>query len=73
MNTISLSPNLYINLISSYEQVNPVDLLGDVVKMEQNGFKKCYTSDHHMRGWHSGAPGGAAWMGRNTKTKNLSY
>jgi coenzyme F420-dependent glucose-6-phosphate dehydrogenase len=29
--------------------------------MEENGIERCWTSDHYMPWWHSGAAGGAAW------------
>ena len=29
--------------------------------MEENGIERCWTSDHFMPWWHSGAAGGAAW------------
>jgi coenzyme F420-dependent glucose-6-phosphate dehydrogenase len=46
---------------AAHEQLNPSDLLGDVIKMEENGIERCWTSDHYMPWWHSGAAGGAAW------------
>jgi alkanesulfonate monooxygenase SsuD/methylene tetrahydromethanopterin reductase-like flavin-dependent oxidoreductase (luciferase family) len=49
------------SILAAHEQVNPVDLLRDVIEMEQNGIEKCWTSDHYMPWWHSGASGGAAW------------
>jgi len=41
--------------------VNPRDLLNDVINMDQNGIERCWTSDHYMPWWDSGASGGAAW------------
>jgi hypothetical protein len=40
-------------------------LLREVIEMEQNGIEKCWTSNHYMPWWQSGASGGAAlpWMG----------
>ena len=46
---------------AAHEQLNPSDLLDDVIKMEENGIERCWTSDHYMPWWHSGAAGGAAW------------
>jgi len=46
---------------ATHEQLNPTDLLDDVIKMEENGIERCWTSDHYMPWWHSGAAGGAAW------------
>jgi coenzyme F420-dependent glucose-6-phosphate dehydrogenase len=49
------------SILAAHEQVNPVDLLSDVLIMEQNGIERCWTSDHYMPWWHTGASGGAAW------------
>jgi alkanesulfonate monooxygenase SsuD/methylene tetrahydromethanopterin reductase-like flavin-dependent oxidoreductase (luciferase family) len=49
------------SILAAHEQVNPVDLLNDVLIMEQNGIQTCWTSDHYMPWWHTGASGGAAW------------
>jgi coenzyme F420-dependent glucose-6-phosphate dehydrogenase len=46
---------------AAHEQLNPTDLLDDVIKMEENKIERCWTSDHYMPWWHSGAAGGAAW------------
>jgi hypothetical protein len=43
------------------EQINPTDLLNDVIMMERYGVEKCWSSDHYMPWWHTGASGGAAW------------
>ncbi|MFZ0895907.1 MAG: LLM class flavin-dependent oxidoreductase [Candidatus Nitrosopolaris sp.] len=45
--------------------MNPIDLLDDVVNMGQNRIERCWTSDHYMPWWNSGASGGAArpWLG----------
>jgi len=50
-----------LSILAAHEQVNPVDLLSDVIEMEQNGIERCWTSDHYMPWWHTGASGGAAW------------
>lgn len=47
--------------MASHEQVNPKDLLNDVVIMEQNGLEKCWVSDHYMPWWHDGGYAGATW------------
>jgi hypothetical protein len=44
-----------------HEQINPTDLLNDVIIMERYGIEKCWSSDHYMPWWHTGATGGAAW------------
>ena len=46
---------------AAHEQVNPLDLLEDVIVMEKYGIQRCWTSDHYMPWWHTGASGGAAW------------
>jgi coenzyme F420-dependent glucose-6-phosphate dehydrogenase len=46
---------------AAHEQLNPTDLLDDVIKMEENKIERCWTSDYYMPWWHSGAAGGAAW------------
>jgi coenzyme F420-dependent glucose-6-phosphate dehydrogenase len=50
-----------ISIQAAHEQVNPTDLLHDVIYMDQNGVERCWTSDHYMPWWHTGASGGAAW------------
>jgi coenzyme F420-dependent glucose-6-phosphate dehydrogenase len=50
-----------LSILAAHEQVNPIDLLDDVVMMENNGIQRCWTSDHYMPWWHTGASGGAAW------------
>jgi coenzyme F420-dependent glucose-6-phosphate dehydrogenase len=63
-----------ISIQAAHEQVNPNDLLKDVVTMDENRIEKCWSSDHYMPWWHSNASGGAAWpwMGAAlAKTNNL--
>jgi hypothetical protein len=43
-----------------HEQINPTDLLNDVIMMERYGIEKWWSSDHYMPWWHTGAAGGAA-------------
>lgn len=50
-----------ISIQAAHEQVNPNDLLKDVMTMDENGIQRCWTSDHYMPWWDSGASGGAAW------------
>src|SRR5215469_11224682 len=50
-----------ISIQAAHEQVNPRDLLDDVVGMDEHGIERCWTSDHYMPWWDSGASGGAAW------------
>jgi G6PDH family F420-dependent oxidoreductase len=50
-----------ISMQAAHEQVNPSDLLNDVIYMDQNGIGRCWTSDHYMPWWNTGASGGAAW------------
>jgi hypothetical protein len=37
-----------ISIQAAHEQVNPTNLLHDVIYMDQNGIGRCWTSDHHM-------------------------
>jgi coenzyme F420-dependent glucose-6-phosphate dehydrogenase len=58
-----------------HEQVNPRDLLDDVVTMDKQGIPRCWSSDHYMPWWHTGASGGAAWPWLGAalaKTSNIS-
>jgi len=50
-----------ISIQAAHEQVNPSDLLHDVIYMDQNGIERCWTSDHYMPWWNTGASAGAAW------------
>ena len=50
-----------ISIQAAHEQVNPNDLLNDVVAMDENGIERCWTSDHYMPWWDTAASGGAAW------------
>ena len=50
-----------ISIQAAHEQVNPTDLLNDVVVMDKYGIERCWTSDHYMPWWNSGASGGAPW------------
>ncbi|MFY9871022.1 MAG: hypothetical protein WAK17_14995 [Candidatus Nitrosopolaris sp.] len=47
-----------ISIQAAHEQVNPRDLLNDVVGMDEHGIERCWTSDHYMPWWYSGACGG---------------
>jgi coenzyme F420-dependent glucose-6-phosphate dehydrogenase len=46
---------------AAHEQINPTDLLNDVTMMDRYGIKTCWSSDHYMPWWHTGASCGAAW------------
>ena len=35
---------IMLSILAAREQVNPVDLLREVIEMEQNGIEKCWTS-----------------------------
>lgn len=50
-----------ISIQAAHEQVNPNDLLNDVISMEKYGIERCWTSDHYMPWSDTGASGGAAW------------
>jgi coenzyme F420-dependent glucose-6-phosphate dehydrogenase len=64
-----------ISIQAAHEQVNPTDLLDDVITMDENGIQRCWTSDHYMPWWNTGASGGAAWPwigAALAKTKNIA-
>ena len=46
-----------ISIQAAHEQVNPRDLLNDVVGMDEQGIERCWTSDHYMRWWDSSSSG----------------
>jgi coenzyme F420-dependent glucose-6-phosphate dehydrogenase len=46
---------------AAHEQINPSALLNDVIAMDRLGVEQCWSSDHYMPWWHTGAAGGAAW------------
>jgi coenzyme F420-dependent glucose-6-phosphate dehydrogenase len=50
-----------ISIQAAHEQVNPKELLSDVITMDEKGIQRCWASDHYMPWWDSGASGGAAW------------
>lgn len=63
-----------IGIQAVHEQLNPAELLEDVITMENYGLKRCWSSDHYMPWWHTGASGGAAWPWLGAalaKTKHL--
>src|SRR5918912_1398792 len=63
-----------ISIQAAHEQVNPTDLLNDVILMDKNGIPRCWSSDHYMPWWHTGGSGAAAWpwMGAAlAKTSNI--
>lgn len=64
-----------ISIQAAHEQVNPKDLLDDVITMDEYGIGRCWTSDHYMPWWDTGASGGAAWPwigAALAKTKNIA-
>ena len=64
-----------ISIQAAHEQNNPSDLLDHVIRMDNKGLERCWTSDHYMPWWHSGASGGAAWPwigAALAKTRNIS-
>lgn len=50
-----------LSIQAAHEQINPLDLLDDVKYLDTKGIERCWTSDHDMPWWDSGASGGAAW------------
>jgi coenzyme F420-dependent glucose-6-phosphate dehydrogenase len=63
-----------LSIQAAHEQNTPSELLDDVMYMDKNGIERCWTSDHYMPWWNTGASGGAAWpwMGAAlAKTTNL--
>jgi coenzyme F420-dependent glucose-6-phosphate dehydrogenase len=50
-----------LSIQAAHEQINPIDLLNDVVYLDKMGIERCWTSDHYMPWWNTGASGGAAW------------
>jgi coenzyme F420-dependent glucose-6-phosphate dehydrogenase len=64
-----------ISIQAAHEQVNPSELLHDVEYMDQNGIERCWSSDHYMPWWNTGASGGAAWPWLGAalaRTKNIT-
>src|SRR3990170_327632 len=60
-----------ISIQAAHEQVNPKDLLSDVITMDEEGIQRCWTSDHYMPWWDSRASGGAAWPCNAEKFERL--
>ncbi len=50
-----------LSVQAAHEQINPIDLLNDVMYLDKKGIERCWTSDHYMPWWNTGASGGAAW------------
>jgi coenzyme F420-dependent glucose-6-phosphate dehydrogenase len=50
-----------LSIQAAHEQINPLDLLDDMVYLDKKNIKRCWSSDHYMPWWNSGASGGAAW------------
>ncbi len=63
-----------IGIQATPEQVDPRALLDDAIIMDNYGIEKCWSSDHYMPWWHTGASGGAAWPWLGAalaRTKNI--
>ena len=50
-----------LSIQAAHEQINPLDLLDDVAYLDTKDIQRCWTSDHYMPWWNTGASGGAAW------------
>ena len=50
-----------LSIQAAHEQINPLDLLDDATYLDKKNIERCWTSDHYMPWWNSGASGGAAW------------
>ena len=46
-----------------HEQINPTDLLNDVVMMERYGIERYWSSDHYMPWRHTGHHVARPWLG----------
>ncbi|HEX5977714.1 MAG TPA: hypothetical protein VFY68_10575 [Nitrososphaeraceae archaeon] len=53
--------NVKFSIRAPDEQTNPTYLLHDVLVMERYGIERCWSSDHYMPWWHTGATTGAVW------------
>ena len=53
--------NTKLSIQAAHEQINPLDLLDDVKYLDSKHIERCWTSDHYMPWWNTGASGGAAW------------
>ena len=63
-----------LSIQAAHEQINPSELLEDAIYLDKKEIERCWTSDHYMPWWNTGASGGAAWpwMGAAlAKTTNL--
>ena len=47
-----------LSIQAAHEQINPIDLLDDVIYLDKKGIERCWTSDHYMPWWDTGASGG---------------
>ena len=56
-----MTARIRLSIQAAHEQNTPSQLLDDVMYMDKKGIERCWTSDHYMPWWHTGASGGAAW------------
>lgn len=57
----SSSVGTKLSIQASHEQNNPTELLDDAIYLDKKNIERCWTSDHYMPWWDTGASGGAAW------------
>lgn len=57
----SIRSQTRLSIQAAHEQINPRDLLEDAEYLDIKGVERCWTSDHYMPWWNTGASGGAAW------------
>ncbi|HEX2408955.1 MAG TPA: hypothetical protein VHJ38_17265, partial [Nitrososphaeraceae archaeon] len=50
-----------LSIQAAHEQINPIELLDDAIYLDKKEIERCWTSDHYMPWWNTGASGGAAW------------
>ena len=50
-----------LSIQAAHEQINPSELLKDAIYLDKKEIERCWTSDHYMPWWNTGASGGAAW------------
>ncbi|HJU58373.1 MAG TPA: LLM class flavin-dependent oxidoreductase [Nitrososphaeraceae archaeon] len=50
-----------LSIQAAHEQINPTELLDDAIYLDKKEIERCWTSDHYMPWWNTGASGGAAW------------
>ncbi|MGZ5549945.1 MAG: LLM class flavin-dependent oxidoreductase [Nitrososphaeraceae archaeon] len=50
-----------LSIQAAHEQFNPNELLDDAIYLDKKEIERCWSSDHYMPWWNTGASGGAAW------------